>query len=279
MINTRLLSLLLLPVLFLSLFPSGALAADNEVKRFCTLDTAVQQLLDVSRIPPELQKEPVVRAMAEDLVAEKLAASPGDTVKLAWKDVYNMRGSVNAWLAQTGHPLNYVGQALDAVGSGLTGTFFGKFIMMNGLIMAGPAGFIMLGGMNITQETFQCNPSGVVMAANAGATLVVLVPWCRVPGVSKGCVAMEAGIGKGVEKAAASLFGKELTAEALRQTTSGVVMAIKLKGTDLVLSGMELLNYLDGKKSMRTVELEVPPSVTGGPSPFELPSEINWDKR
>ena len=56
-------------------------------------------------------------------------------------------------------------------------------------------------------------------------------------------------------------------------------MAVKLKGSDLVMSGMELLNYLDGKKSLRTVELEVPASALGGPSPFELSSEINWDKR
>ncbi|HBB65988.1 MAG TPA: hypothetical protein DCZ93_01540, partial [Elusimicrobia bacterium] len=100
MTKTRLVSFLLLPVLLFSLFPSGALAEDKEIKRFCALGTAVQHLMDVSRIPPGLQKEPVVRGMAEDLVAGKLAASPGDTVKLAWKDVYDMRGGVNAWLAQ-----------------------------------------------------------------------------------------------------------------------------------------------------------------------------------
>lgn len=276
--STKYVALLLIPLLALSTLPSPAAAAE-EVKRFCTMDTAVGQLMEKADIPPKLQKEPVVRMMAEDLIAAKLAGNPADTVKIVWKDIYDMRGSVNAWLAQNGHPLNYVGQALDAVGSGLTGTTAGKFLMMNTLMMAGPAGFIMLGGMNITQETFQCDPSGLVMAANAGATIVVLVPWCRVPGVSRGCVAMEAGIGKGVEKAAASLFGKELTGEALRQTTSGVVMAIKLKGSDLVMSGMELLNYLDQKKSVRTVDFEVGIAVDPAvEAPAQTPS-VNWDAR
>lgn len=271
-------ALLLIPLLALSTLPSPAAAAE-EVKRFCTMDTAVGQLMEKADIPPKLQKEPVVRMMAEDLIAAKLAGNPADTVKIVWKDIYDMRGSVNAWLAQNGHPLNYVGQALDAVGSGLTGTVAGKILMMNTLMLAGPAGFIMLGGMNITQETFQCNPSGLVMAANAGATIVVLVPWCRVPGVSRGCVAMEAGIGKGVEKAAASLFGRELTAEALRQTTNGVVMAVKLKGSDLVISGMELLNYLDQKKSVRTVDFEVGIPVDAAvEAPAQAPS-VNWDNR
>ncbi|MCM2268254.1 MAG: hypothetical protein NDI60_10835 [Elusimicrobiales bacterium] len=272
------LTLLLIPLLTLSALPSPAAAAEA-VERFCTMDTAVGQLMNKAGIPEALQREPVVRLMAEDLLADKLAKHPADTVKIVWKDIYDMRGSVNAWLAQNGHPLNYVGQALDAVGSGLTGTVVGKVLMMNGLIMAGPAGFIMLGGMNITQETFQCDPSGLVMAANAGATLVVLVPWCRVPGVSRGCVAMEAGIGKGVEKAAASLFGKELTAEALRQTTSGVVMAIKLKGSDLVLSGMELLNYLDQKKALRQVDFEAGLPVDAAAEAPAQPPAINWDIR
>lgn len=275
---TKYASLLLVPMLLLSAVPSPAAAA-QEVKRFCTLDTAVGQLMEKADIPADLQKEPVVRMMAEDLIAAKLAAHPSDTVKIVWKDIYDMRGSVNAWLAQNGHPLNYVGQALDAVGAGLTGTVAGKMLMMNTLMMAGPAGFIMLGGLNITQETFQCNPSGVVMAANAGATIVVLVPWCRVPGVGKGCVALENGVAKGIEKTAAGLFGREVTATFLKSTTNGVMMAIKLKSTDLVMSGMELLNYLDQKKAVRQVDFEagiaVDPAVE---IPSQVPS-VNWDRR
>ncbi|MBI5744024.1 MAG: hypothetical protein HY952_05700 [Elusimicrobia bacterium] len=276
--TTRHIALLLIPLLALSALPYPA-AASEEVKRFCTLDTAVGQLLDKADIPANLQKEPVVRMMAEDLIAAKLAERPSETVKIVWKDIYDMRGSVNSWLAQNGHPLNYVGQALDAVGAGLTGTVAGKVLMMNTLMLAGPAGFIMLGGMNITQETFQCNPSGIVMAANAGATIVVLVPWCRVPGVGKGCVALEHGVAKGIEKTAAGLFGKEVTAAFLKSTTNGVMMAIKLKSTDLVISGMELLNYLDQKKAARQVDFEATLPVD---AVMELPSQppaVNWDAR
>jgi hypothetical protein len=275
--STKYVAFLLIPLLTLSAFPSAAAAA--EVKRFCTMDTAVGQLMEKADIPEKLQKEPVVRMMAEDLIADKLAKHPSDTVKIVWKDIYDMRGSVNAWLAQNGHPLNYVGQALDAVGSGLTGTTAGKMLMMNTLMMAGPAGFIMLGGMNITQETFQCDPSGIVMAANAGATIVVLVPWCRVPGVGKGCVALEHGVAKGIEKTAAGLFGKEVTATFLKSTTNGVMMAIKLKSTDLVMSGMELLNYLDQKKSVRQVDFEVGIAVDPAVEAPAQPPAVNWDAR
>jgi len=276
--STKYIALLLIPLLTLSAFPSPAAAA-AEVQRFCTMDTAVGQLMDKADIPEKLQKEPVVRMMAEDLIADKLAKHPSDTVKIVWKDIYDMRGGVNAWLAQNGHPLNYVGQALDAVGAGLTGTTAGKVLMMNTLMMAGPAGFIMLGGMNITQETFQCNPSGVVMAANAGATIVVLVPWCRVPGVGKGCVALEHGVAKGIEKTAAGLFGKEVTATFLKSTTNGVMMAIKLKSTDLVMSGMELLNYLDQKKSVRQVDFEAGIRVDAAVEAPAQPPSVNWDLR
>jgi len=275
---TKHVALLLIPLMTLSALPSPAAAAD-EVKRFCTMDTAVGQLMNKAGIPEALQKEPVVRMMAEDLVAAKLAEQPSDTVKIVWKDIYDMRGSVNAWLAQNGHPFNYVGQALDAVGAGLTGTVAGKVLMMNGLIMAGPAGFIMLGGMNITQETFQCDPSGIVMAANAGATIVVLVPWCRVPGVGKGCVALEHGVARGIEKAAAGLFGREVTATFLRSTTNGVMMAIKLKSTDLVMTAMELLNYLDQKKTLRQVDFEAGLPVDTTPDEPRQPPSVNWDAR
>lgn len=273
---TKHIALLLIPLLNLSALPAPAAAAEE---RFCTMDTAVGQLMNKARIPEDLQREPVVQLMAEDLIAAKLAERPSDTVKIVWKDIYDLRGGVNVWLAQNGHPLNYVGAALDAVGSGLTGTTGGKFLMMNTLMMAGPAGFIMLGGMNITQETFQCNPSGVVMAANAGATIVVLVPWCRVPGVGKGCVALEHGVAKGIEKTAAGLFGKEVTATFLKSTTNGVVMAIKMKSTDLVMSGMELLNYLDQKKSVRQADFAVGVPVD---APVEAPAQapsVNWDLR
>lgn len=280
---TRTISLMLITLLALPLLPLNTLASEK-VRRFCTMDSAVGHLLNTAGIPEKLQKEPVVRLLAEDLIARKLAERPADTVKIVWKDIYDMRGSVNAWLAHNGHPLSYAWQALDAVGAGLTGTIPGKVLMMNGLILAGPAGFIMLGGMNITQETFQCNPSGIVMAANAGATVVVLIPWCKVPGVSRGCVALESGISSGIEKAAASLFSKELTATLLKETTNGVMMAVRLKSTDLVMTGMEILNYMGRGKSLRDVNFEtaLPAGQAANSGDFRLSAEgqdINWDDR
>ncbi len=128
--------------------------------------------------------------------------------------------------------------------------------MTNGLILAGPVGFIMLGGMNIVQETFQCNPSGVVMAINAGATVIVLVPWCKIPGIDKGCVAMTGKIGLGVEKVVNGIFHKNLSTTVLKKTIAGVVVALKLKAQDYTMTAMEILNYFDGKKSFRTTKFE-----------------------
>ena len=252
----KILSIFITLMFALSMFPFNIFAENAKPRRFCTMDTAVQQLLDAARIPKKLQKEPVVRIIANNLVQKKLADNPGGLVKIVWKDIYDLRGSVNAWLVQTGHPFNIIGQAIDAIGSALTGTFWGKVIMVNGLILAGPAGFIMLGGMNITQETFQCNPSGVVMAINAGATVVVLIPWCKIPGVNKGCVSMTNGLSQGIEKVASSMFHKNLSAAVLRETTHGVVAALKLKTQDYTMTAMEILNYLDGKKSFRTTKFE-----------------------
>ncbi|MBU2575140.1 MAG: hypothetical protein KKH28_13795 [Elusimicrobia bacterium] len=267
----------------LSVFPFNVFASDKEVKRFCTMDGAVEQLLNAAGIAENLKKEPAVITMAEDIIGQKLAARPTEFVKIVWKDIYDMRGSVNAWLAHNGHPLNHIGQAIDAAGSALTGTIIGKVIMTNALMLAGPAGFIMLGGMNVTQETFQCNPSGVVMAVNAGATIIVLVPWCKVPGINKGCVALTNGVSSGIKKVAASVFGKELSATFLKETTHGVVMALRLKSKDKVMTAMEILNYLDGRKSFRNpnFELRASASLNNSKEPIldSLKEEINWDNR
>ncbi len=252
-------------------FPGRPFAAQGKTERFCTMETAVQRLLDAAGIPEDLQREDVVWLMAEDIVGRKLARRPGQRVKMEWKDVYDMRGSVNAYLAQNGHPFNRIGQAIDAVGSALTGTILGKIIMMNGLMLAGPAGFIMLGGMNVVQETFQCNPSGVVMALNAGATIIVLIPWCRVPGVSRGCVALTNGVEKGVQKAATSIFGKQVSATFVKETANGIVAALRFKSKDKVITAVEILNYLDGRRHLRKARFKI-----GASSTFEN-RNVNWD--
>ncbi|MCG2726851.1 MAG: hypothetical protein L6420_11485 [Elusimicrobia bacterium] len=279
---------LLITLIFTSsIFPFNIFVSDSKPKRFCTMNSAVQQLLNTARIPQNLQKDPVMQNIAAEIIEGKLAEYPGEFVKIEWKDVYDMRGTVNAWLAQNGHLLNHVGQAIDAFGSALTGTIVGKVIMTNTLILAGPAGFIMLGGMNVVQETFQCNPSGIVMAINAGATVVVLVPWCKVPGISKGCVSLTNGIGHGIEKIASSMFGKQITGTFLRETTNGVVVALTLKSKGKVMTAMEILNYIDGRngrKSFRNTNFDhedIPISIDRTQSiNFDaMQNEINWDNR
>lgn len=270
---------LLTALLFLfSLFPFNAFAGEEKVHRFCTMDTAVDRLIEVARVPEELKGKQAVRIMAEDVISGKLADKPGERVKIEWKDVYDLRGAINAWMVQNGHPFNRIGQALDAVGSVLLGTFIGKVAVMNALMLAGPAGFIMLGGMNIVQETFQCNPSGVVMALNAGATVAVLVPWCKIPGVNKGCVALTNGIGRGVEKAVVSIFGKKVSATFVKETTNGVVVALRFKAKDKIMTAVDLINYFDGR-GFGDSSLNGFGGPSGADALDSMKREVNWDGR
>ena len=280
--KTGTIAILIVLMQALSIFPVNTFASDNKPKRFCTMDNAVNQLLNVARISENLQKEFAVRNIASDIIEEKLAESPGEFVKIEWKDVYDLRGTINAWLAQNGHPLNRIGQALDAIGSGLHGTILGKLTMVSGLVLAGPPGFILLGSMNATQETFQCNPSGVVMAVNAGVTITVLVPWCKMPGISKGCVSLANGIGRGIEKIASSMFGKEITGTFLKETTGGVVIALKIKTQDAIVTGNEVFNHIHGK-NLRNPNFDLAEPTSYAIIPEQtinldaMRNEINWN--
>jgi hypothetical protein len=214
-----------LAVLVWSLLLPGS-ALGQEAKRFCSMDQAVTRLLEASDVSAEAAKNPIIRSMAEDIVAGKLAGRPGASVAITWKDVADLRGTVNVWLCEQGHKLNCAGGAIDAVGSGLMGSRLGRTVMGGGLALAGPPGWVLLSGLPATQETFQCEPSALAMAVETGAGVVVLVPWCRTPGVERACVAVGTGAKKGALAVANLLFGNRVSAQVVRETGRGVEIAL-----------------------------------------------------
>jgi len=197
-------------------------ASAETAQQFCTMDQGVDRILKAADIPDELARKPIVRDIASDIVATRLQENPGQPLEITWKDIYDLRGTVNAWLCNEGNKMNCVGQAIDAVGAGLTGTTPGKILMGTGLALSGPAGFVLMGGMAVTQETFQCQPSAVKMAIEAGASVAVSLPWCKVPGVNQACVAVGKGMKEGALVAARKIFGDKVAVQAVRQGKNGV---------------------------------------------------------
>lgn len=181
-------------------------------RSFCSMDQAVDQMeqaggidkegiyKDLRGAVPMQQISSIVRDIASDLVTAKLAESGAQTVQITWKDIYDLRGTVSSWVCDQGARMYCAASFIDAMGSGLTGTAVGRGLTGAGLALAGPPGFVLLGGMKIAQETFQCTPDTVAMALDAGETVVVLLPWCKAPGLNKLCVrAGKAAGGKALE--------------------------------------------------------------------------------
>ena len=199
-----------------ALLLAAVLAAPNLLhagaRSFCSMDQAVDQMVQAGNIDQKgiykdlrggrsmQQINSIVRDMASDIVTKKLAESRGEPVQITWKDVYDLHGSVSAWVCDQGARMYCATSFVDAIGAGLTGTSVGRGLTGVGLALAGPPGFVLLGGMKITQETFQCTPDTVAMALDAGETVVVLLPWCKAPGLNKLCVrAGKAAGGKALE--------------------------------------------------------------------------------
>jgi len=195
-------------------------------RHFCTMEQGVDRLLEAADIPEDFQREPIVRYMASSIVSDKLVEKPGQPIEITWKDIYDLRGTINAWLCNQGRKMNCVGQAIDAVGAGLTGTTVGKVMMGGGLALSGPPGFVMLAGMSITQETFQCQPSAVIMAIEAGASVAVSLPWCKVPGLNQACVSVTNGVKEGALVAARKIFGDKVVVKALKETKDGLEVVL-----------------------------------------------------
>lgn len=240
-------------------------ASAEPAQQFCTMDQGVDRILAVADIPDELARKPIVRDIASDIVGTKLRDNPGQPLEITWKDIYDLRGTVNAWLCNEGNKMNCVGQALDAVGAGLTGTTPGKILMGVGLALSGPPGFVLMGGMAVTQETFQCQPSAVNMAITAGASVVVSLPWCKAPGVNQACVAVGKGMKEGALAAARKIFGDRVAVQAVKQGKNGV---------EVILVDAER----EAKKAMAAAKPgQVSSKITSGLSPNGKKPDINFD--
>ncbi|MBU2529437.1 MAG: hypothetical protein KKD35_00200 [Elusimicrobia bacterium] len=233
---------LIITISFLISISSTLFAKEEKPGRFCTMDTAIDRLLKVADIPEDLLQEDFVRFIAEGVIALRLAEEPDKKIKITWSDIYDMRGTLNAWYCLRGHKMSCVGQAIDAVGSGLLGTTVGKVVFKTGLVLTGPVGFIVIGAMNITEESFQCNPSAMVMAIEAGATATILIPWCSVPGISDACVSVSDGFGNGVKRALLSKFGKEISAKVLKTSSEGIIVVIGKVGKFLIKVGVNQIS-------------------------------------
>lgn len=193
----------------------------EETRHFCTMDEAVGQMVNAAGLNAAgMQKDLGARATRQDVdrminsiaeaqVKRKLFEGHGKEVEITWKDIYDVRGTASAWMCNEGQRLYCVSSFIDAVGSGLTGTRLGRGLYTGGLILAGPAGFVMMSGMEITQKTFQCNPDGLAMALDAGASLVVMLPWCKAPGARELCVRTQQIAGKTVMNVMGRYMGRE----------------------------------------------------------------------
>jgi hypothetical protein len=190
------------------------------------MDEAVAQLLDAAQIPTDLRQEQAMRYLAERVIAGKLASNPAEPVQITWGDVYDMRGSAQSLLCGQGRKFNCFGAVVDAVGSGLMGTGVGKVLTTTGLAMAGPPGWVLTGGLRVAQETFQCRPDAVAMAIDAGVLVAAFIPWCKVPGVSRGCVAVGGAVKDGAQAVAGKLFGNRVAVASAKASELGVEVTL-----------------------------------------------------
>lgn len=159
---------------------------------FCSLDQAEAQMLRAAEISVDgiykdlegkRSKEyisGIVNRIAATIVKRKLVAGKGEKLEITWEDIYNMRGTVGAWGCQEGLRMYCVSSFIDAIGSGMEGTFLGRQITEAGLALAGPPGYVLLNGKKITQQAFQCNPDTVAMALDAGESLLLMLPFCEI---------------------------------------------------------------------------------------------------
>ncbi len=119
-------------------------------------------------------------AAAEEIVskkvAKKLADNPFEQVRLSWGDMYEMRKELAKLLSERYGVYN-VNVVINAVGEFM----FSNFEYFSPLIaLSGPAGFVVLTGLPIGEETFQCNISVrnilIKGGLSAATKLVMKVP-------------------------------------------------------------------------------------------------------
>jgi len=106
-------------------------------------------------------KEVRERAMiaAEEIVSKKitkkLADNPFEQVRLSWGDMYEMRTILASILSER-YGIYNITAVIDAAGQGIFShlDYFSPVIALSG-----PVGFVVLAGLPIGEETFQCNIS------------------------------------------------------------------------------------------------------------------------
>jgi len=88
-------------------------------------------------------------------ITKKLADNPFEQVRLSWADMYEMRGVLASILSEK-YGIYNITAAIDAVGQ----VFFSNMEYLSPIIaLSGPVGFVVLSGLPIGEETFQCNIS------------------------------------------------------------------------------------------------------------------------
>ena len=257
----------------------------EEPGHFCTMDEAVGQMVRAAGLNSAgMQKDlgprytrkhvdDIINMIAADQVKRKLLEGHGKDVEITWKDIYDVRGTASAYMCNEGQRLYCVSSFIDAVGSGLTGTRLGRGLYTGGLILAGPAGFVMMSGMEITQKTFQCNPDGLAMALDAGASLVVMLPWCKAPGARELCVRTQQIAGKTVMNVMGRYMGREFAIGTARlvETEAGeeFIKVVVEHGKETVTHAVahqvhgKLTSH--GEVAVEVASEPLPPSMQGVP--------------
>ncbi len=246
--------------------PLSAMA--SEPGSFCTMDQAVGQMISAAGINTgAIYKDmggarslqginSVVRDFAAGLVKEKLRSGHGDKLEITWKDIYDLRGTMSAWVCDNGCRFYCVASFIDAIGSGMTGTTIGRGLTNAGLVLAGPPGFVMMGGMSVTQKSFQCNPSVVAMALESGETVVGMLPWCKAPGAKALCARAGDLAGKTVVRVMARYGGQEYAI--------GVARALSPRSNEFVEVTIEYLAHKAKEGVLKPVTHKVESRIMSG---------------
>ena len=97
----------------------------------------------------------VAKEIVSRKITKKLADNPFEQVRLSWADMYEMRGVLASILSEK-YGIYNITALIDAAGQGI----FSNLEYFSPLIaLSGPVGFVVLTGLPIGEETFQCNIS------------------------------------------------------------------------------------------------------------------------
>ena len=135
-----------------------------------------EEEMQTQNAKPSIKLLEIQTETADKKVAKKLADNPLEQVRLSWGDMYEMRKELSKLLSEKYGVYN-VNVVINAVGEFM----FSNFEYFSPLIaLSGPAGFVVLTGLPIGEETFQCNISVrnilIKGGLSAATKLVMKVP-------------------------------------------------------------------------------------------------------